>query len=119
MLKSALISVAVLSSVPAFATSRAVCLIKIGRASSNYTLVQDRFNVGEVTRTDVKQSQLELLNTQLGCNQILIDDYCNVAVEAAATMVQGITEEARQGQRTAKEVDDAQAMQDDVTDRCQ
>src|ERR1044072_15094 len=119
MLKSALISVAVLSAVPAFASSRAVCLIKIGRAASNYKTVQDRFNVGEVTRTDVKQAQLQLLNTQLGCHQILIDDYCNIAVEAASPMVQGIEEEARHGQRTEQEVSAAQVMQDDVTDRCE
>jgi hypothetical protein len=95
--------------------SRQECTAKETLATKNVRTVEDRFNVGEVTRVDVLSAELSLLEIKLACASIVRGDvltvgsYCEKAnLDKARDYVIGMKEEASIGQRTTAEVQRAE-----------
>jgi outer membrane protein TolC len=85
-------------------TSRTTCRELIANSNELVKHVNDRFNVGEVTRTDVALAELDLLEVRFECRDILVQDYCVSATKSATDIYEGTKAEARSGQRTTAEV---------------
>jgi hypothetical protein len=64
-------------------------------------LTEDRFNKGEVTRTDIAGDQGAVAMAKFSCGIILRDEYCKTAITAADTERAGVKEEMQVGMRTA------------------
>lgn len=91
--------------------SREVCAEKIVQAQDLVEYANDRFQVGEVTRTDVNEAIIDLADIQLECAVITRGDltqagsYCSQAyVDASEQYLAGIVEEQRFGSRTVQAV---------------
>ena len=86
---------------------------------------EDRFNVGEVTRTDLAKAQLDQVDIQMQCGDILRgntsieNSYCAIAGSLAQTYADGVSEEGRAGQRSSIEVDEANTRLLDVQAACE
>lgn len=91
----------------------------IKNARIDLARTQDRFNVGEVTRTDVATAEFQLLNLSLQCREIAKEQYCNEAPKVAQTILYGTIEEARLGHRSEADVSAARQTLRTVTVRCQ
>lgn len=76
----------------------------VNSAREFYENVVDRFNVGEVTRTDVELAHKYLLDMQYFAGDLDKAAYCSAATDAQNLVLQGMEEEARVGQRTVEEV---------------
>ncbi len=95
----------IITATSAFAeTNVSTCRELIASGNEEVKHVNDRFNVGEVTRTDVANVELDLLQVRYECRDILAKDYCSAAIGFANQIVAGVQEEARAGQRTTLEV---------------
>lgn len=68
----------------------------------------DRFNVGEVSRTEVALKQRAYLSAAFTCGLMGKVQYCYEAPIASRTAIEGITEEIRLGSRSPEELKDAQ-----------
>lgn len=73
-------------------------------AQEVYDQAQDRFNTGEVTRTDVEQAHRFLLDMQVRAKVIDQATYCPAALEAQKMILAGVKEESRVGQRSTADV---------------
>jgi hypothetical protein len=68
--------------------------------------VTDRFQRGELTRTDVAQAQHHLLEMKYRAGLISKRSYCRQAMPILETRGKGIEDEARVGQRTTRDLTD-------------
>jgi hypothetical protein len=66
--------------------------------------VKARFDVGEVTRTDVAQTEWHLLNMKYLAGQLAKRDYCEQGLPVLELEGQGLEEEAKVGQRTTHDI---------------
>lgn len=73
-------------------------------AEQLYQLTQDRFGVGEVTRTDVAQAEAFLFEMKYQAGKISKSEYCRFLVPSRRTALQGVKEEERTGLRTIEDV---------------
>lgn len=73
-------------------------------AQDYYEHVMDRFNTGELTRSDVEEAHRFLLDMKYYAKEIPKDEYCGLATEAQTVVVVGMEEEARVGQRSTTDV---------------
>ncbi len=87
-------------------------------AQKNYVQAIDRFNVGEVTRTDVAAAQLLSLKARLDAKEMIKIQYCYEAPEVAEILVAGMQEESRLGMREPAEVKASEKTKADVTSYC-
>jgi len=65
---------------------------------------QDRFAVGEVTRTDVQQAEMFVLEMKFQAGKIAKADYCAAIIPVVEGAVQGVVEEEKVGMRTIEDV---------------
>lgn len=73
--------------------------------ASRLANVTDRFNVGEVTRTEIAQATLDFYTTLYkDCNVFTKAGYCVVAIHAAKSVVYGVKEEAKVGMRDQEDI---------------
>ncbi len=86
--------------------SRSECKAREANAIEAVTAVEDRFKVGEVTRTDVAMTKLSLVDVQLVCANIIrgsaheAGTYCSQAnADLLNTYVQGVIAEVNVGMR--------------------
>lgn len=110
-MKKVLLLSLVLSAVSAAAIelpSKKVCAARENLSFQILKQTRDRFNVGEVTRTDVAQTEIAYLNVQLQCASIVRDTYCASAPEQAGFVAYGMREEAKAGMRTTLDVETAE-----------
>lgn len=93
------------TTISAFAdTNRTTCGELLNIANRTLKQIEDRFNVGEVTRTDVNKAKLNVLQLRFDCREILIGDYCTQAPAIAEELARGVREEANAGQATTLDV---------------
>lgn len=81
-------------------------------------MTQERFSVGEITRTDLSRASLDLLNVKFDCRQIAFEDYCAQALNEAADYLASIIEDERVGQRGLDEVSVARREVQFYKNRC-
>lgn len=101
-------------SISAFARlpSRQECSQRLANDRHLIEVAKERFNVGEVTRADVDQTELDLLDTELECASITRDQYCLPAnLQKVENLVQSVKEEISVGQRDAKDLREVQQRQ--------
>jgi hypothetical protein len=78
----------------------------VGDAEDFVKQVTDRFQRGELTRTDVAQAQHHLLEMKYRAGLISKRSYCRQAMPILETRGKGIEDEARVGQRTTRDLTD-------------
>lgn len=76
-------------------------LVKLDQTS--VTVAEEQFAVGEVTKIEVNQARLTLLNTQFNCRSILFGEYCKLAIPTAQDILTSVVEEERLGRREMSE----------------
>ena len=103
----------------AMASSQTICRAQVQAAEHDFARVQDLFNVGEQTRTDLATAELNLLDIQFDCRAILFADYCAKAPALATQILTGIIDEARVGMRTQNDVLQARAKSFAIAGLCQ
>ena len=90
--------------------SRSECQARQDSAVEAVEAVEDRFSVGEVTRTDVARTKLSLVDIRISCADIVRGStgkkgsYCSQAnMTLLETYVNGVKEEVQVGMRDAME----------------
>ncbi len=73
-------------------------------AEELYTVVQDRFAVGEVTRVDVGQAESFVFEMKYQAGVISKADYCKHLITARRMVLTGVKAEEKVGQRTIEDV---------------
>ncbi|MGZ3711226.1 MAG: hypothetical protein ACXVBE_05690, partial [Bdellovibrionota bacterium] len=115
----ALLVLAYMAPVSAFAdTNVSTCTELLANAGAVVKQVNDRFNVGEVTRTDVAKAELDQLQVRFECRDILAKDYCDSATKLAALIVAGVKEEAAHGQADTMDLLAAQKQAIQINGLC-
>lgn len=75
--------------------SISLCQAKIQTQNLEVKIAQDRFRVGEVTRTDVNFAVLNALNMRFDCRDILFAEYCQDAIPLVDKVAIGVAEEIK------------------------
>lgn len=89
-----------LTSTTAFAYSQEA----IDNAQELVNLIEDRFAVGEVTKTDVNQARAYLQEMKFEAGQIDGKTYCTAILKNLEAVVIAVTEEEKVGMRTFEDV---------------
>lgn len=99
--------------------SRQECSQRLSNDRHLIEVAKERFNVGEVTRAEVNQAELDLLDTELECASITRDQYClPVNLQKVDNLVQAVKEEISVGQRDAKDLREVQQRQQAMQEIC-
>ena len=101
------------------AESLSVCQEMVKGANESTLQAKDRFNVGEVTITEVASAEVNELNVRFECHNILMADYCAAIVPKVAFVYEGVKEEAAVGQRTMLELSAAKLQLTKLKGLCQ
>jgi hypothetical protein len=105
--------------------TRKICSARETMAQKNLRLVNQRFGAGEVTRVDVLRLELDLLDIELTCGDLIrgsdqsASSYCGQAIGKVADFVKGISEETLSGQSTDRDKQLAEFRQIDVQAICE
>lgn len=98
--------------------NRSYCDLRAKTVEDEYKAMQDRFDVGEVTRTDVWGAELAVYDVQFDCRLIHMDDYCAATLDVGEKYLAGVTEEAQFGMKTSLDVQAAQLRLAKYTATC-
>ncbi len=79
------------------ANGLSLCGEMIQAAQVDLEAIQDRFNVGEVTRTDVQQAEADLPDVRFECRDVSFADYCQKVPALYTEIVKGRQQEAQVG----------------------
>jgi hypothetical protein len=81
-------------------------------------LTRGYFDLGEVTRTEVANAELAVLEAQKACGEVSLDQYCADATVAAEVAYLGTKEESRVGMKSLAEVTKAALVREAVRNSC-
>jgi len=89
----------------------------------DYAIATERFGSGEVTITDVAQTELDFLKAKKSCEKgdavVNLSVYCWEAKRAAKTVLEGRTQEFAYGMITKEVLDKADEQMNRVNEQCE
>lgn len=84
--------------------SLSTCRQLVANGEKYVEMTKDRFNVGELNRSDVALVELAQLDLRYECRDILAADYCQAAQPLAQSVLDGLRELSRVGQVSTAEI---------------
>lgn len=117
-MKIAFVLLALVSTNAFAGTNLEACKETLGEKAKLVEMMDDEFNKGIISSTEVAIAKLDLLVSRFECRDILFSEFCEIAKPLASKVLKGAYEEFQIGERSSTELSRIQVKEAEIVGLC-